>query len=350
MKRKKLNDVYEDWAIGDGIFSSLLSINGYTPPWGDSTNVANILDMQYHGNVSGYKNVSPLVNKIAYNYTNWERKIAEVIKVLHGDRWQKLWNTLNFEYNPIENYSMLERMTNDRTVTEYGRTNTKTDNYSHTKRGSETLDVNENHVKNSEQTYTKTGTENVDREYTEIRTDDLTHGKCGSETRTEDFTNTNTPNLNKDVQENVYAFNSADEVPSNTKSEHESGTNETTNVGTEEKSYNITESENGTVDKTGNGTDVTTHNISENSTDTENNTNESTNETVYDVSENDNGTQITEDGGEDVHTRNYTLTRTGNIGTVTAQDMIMQEREIQIWNFFDVVFADIDKILTLSVY
>ena len=44
------------------------------------------------------------------------------------------------------------------------------------------------------------------------------------------------------------------------------------------------------------------------------------------------------------------LNRSGNIGVTTSQQMIESERELYLWKFFDVVFADIDKILTLKVY
>ena len=44
------------------------------------------------------------------------------------------------------------------------------------------------------------------------------------------------------------------------------------------------------------------------------------------------------------------LNRSGNIGVTTSQQMIESERNLYLWKFFDVVFADIDKILTLKVY
>lgn len=45
-----------------------------------------------------------------------------------------------------------------------------------------------------------------------------------------------------------------------------------------------------------------------------------------------------------------TLTRSGNIGVTTSQQMIESERNLWMWNFFDTVFADIDKVLTLGIY
>ena len=76
-----------------------------------------------------------------------------------------------------------------------------------------------------------------------------------------------------------------------------------------------------------------------------------TNETTFDTTDTDTGTQTTLDGGSDTHTRNYTLTRSGNIGVTTSQQMIESERALWVWNFFrDVVFPDIDRVLTIQVY
>ena len=45
------------------------------------------------------------------------------------------------------------------------------------------------------------------------------------------------------------------------------------------------------------------------------------------------------------------LRRSGNIGTLTSQQMITSERELWQWNFFqDVVFPDLTKLLALRIY
>lgn len=46
----------------------------------------------------------------------------------------------------------------------------------------------------------------------------------------------------------------------------------------------------------------------------------------------------------------YELTRTGNIGTVTAQDMLMQELEVRKYNFYTSIFEDIDSVFTIPIY
>lgn len=44
------------------------------------------------------------------------------------------------------------------------------------------------------------------------------------------------------------------------------------------------------------------------------------------------------------------LTRKGNIGVTTSQQMLQSERELWQWNFFETVFADVDKIIALKIY
>jgi len=53
----------------------------------------------------------------------------------------------------------------------------------------------------------------------------------------------------------------------------------------------------------------------------------------------------------DSHQSSRGLSRSGNIGVTTSQQMLQSEHELWMWNFFtDVVFADLDRELTLAVY
>ncbi len=45
-----------------------------------------------------------------------------------------------------------------------------------------------------------------------------------------------------------------------------------------------------------------------------------------------------------------TLTRKGNIGVTTSQQMIQSEIDLWKWNFYRSVFKDIDSVLTLKIY
>lgn len=70
------------------------------------------------------------------------------------------------------------------------------------------------------------------------------------------------------------------------------------------------------------------------------------NTTTYDTS--DSSTQSASDSSNQSADR--LLTRSGNIGVTTTQQMIESELQLRKHNFYADVFADIDKILTTGVY
>lgn len=229
-----------------GIFSAL---DSYDVPWKTAVN-SDLLDLEYYGNISGQKAISPLVRKSLFYGVLTENKqqvLANLIFSMYGPYWAKEWATLSKQYDPIANYDMTEIMEDDETVIEYGKTeDTTTGN-----------------------THTKTGTE------------------------------TDTPAVSVTTDDSVYGFNSSDDVPSNKRQQTPSGTDET----------------------------------------------------EYDLSETDSGSVGLEQGGSDTHTRNYTLTRKGNIGVTTSQQLLQAERDLWMWNFFlKVVFPNVDSVLTIPVY
>lgn len=213
---KMLNEYFPEWKTGGGIFDYLSELS---VPWSES---AALLNYQYHGNHSGQKYAAPIFDGIvsgAEITTEEKETLANVIWQMYGKNWVKEYATLSAEYNPIENYSMTESMTNDKTVIDYGRTATTT------------------------------------------------------------------PDLTTTSNTGVYGFNSADAAPSET------------------------------------------------------------------VTQTSTGTQSAISGGSDTTTHNYTLTRSGNIGVTTSQQMLESERQLWAWNFFEsVVFPDIDRVLTLNIY
>lgn len=61
-------------------------------------------------------------------------------------------------------------------------------------------------------------------------------------------------------------------------------------------------------------------------------------------------TDTTNTNGSSATRQNRELTRSGNIGVTTSQQMLEAERNVWVWDFFEKVFNDIDKIITLEVY
>lgn len=346
----RLNDVFPEWLAGGGIFSTFQT---FPVPWRNE-NISRALDIEYHGNVSGEKIISPLVEKIRSGDTLTDTEktmLATSILAVCGANWGKQWETLSFEYNPIENYSMVEQMTNDETVTEYGKSITRTDNLTHRKTGTETETPDMTDTRTDNLSHGKTGTDTVTVHEMDTRTDNLTHGKTGTETRTDNLTDTTTPNLTTNTANTVHGFNSTDGVPTGEQTGTQTGTNTETHTGTEQRQYNINETDTGTQTNVKDGSNGTTFNTVETDTGTQTTRRTGETEMEYNLSEQDTGTQTLLDGGSDTHTRNYRLTRSGNIGVTTSQQMIESERALWLWNFFrTVVFPDIDRVLTIQVY
>lgn len=59
------------------------------------------------------------------------------------------------------------------------------------------------------------------------------------------------------------------------------------------------------------------------------------------------GTSITS-GSKDDNQRE--LTRSGNIGVTTSQQMLQSEIDLRKWIFYDTIMTDVDHLLTLSIY
>lgn len=165
---------------------------------------------------------------------------------------------------------------------------------------------------------TMEGTENS------TRTPDLTKGDTGTvqtsgqDKRTPNLTKANTGTVNNNGSANntnqngIWGFNSSTSVPSDMSDG--TATNENTTTG------NSSETET--------GTDTTDH----------------TNTDTYNRSYTETGTDTT------AGTSSRKLTRTGNIGANTFQNLLQQERDIWMYDFFEQVFKDVDSILTIPIY
>lgn len=378
MGRPRLNDVFPDWLTGGGIFGAL---QAFDVPW-KTESIATSLDLIYHGDHSGDKLISPLVRRILSGdaLTPQQRTlIATAAVAAYGVSWGKEYLTRSLIYDPIENYSMTEQMHQDQRITQYGRTDTETNNLSHAKTGTETLAPNTTETRSEDLEHTKTGTETQTPDTTETRTDDLTHSKTGTDTLTHDVTDERTDDLTDTLTLNttdtrtpatvsdnsMYAFNSSTAVPvtsqavSGTDTDRKTGTETTTHAGTvtaektgtETTLYNTEDADEGTVTTTREGTDTMTYNTTEADDNTVTTTRTGMETTTYNTSEADTGTQTHALSGSDSETHTYRMTRSGNIGVTTSQQMIEQERQLWMWDYFrDVVFRDLDRLLTLPIY
>lgn len=349
MMRKKLIEVFPNWLTGGGIFTALQSLN---VPWVDD-GIAQELDTVYYGSHSGDKNISPLIDKVmdGDSLTSGEiTTLAQSALAIYNKNWSKLWDTLTFEYDPIENYRMTETGEDD-TVDTYGKTHTRTDNLTHGKTGTDTNTLNLTDTRTDNLTHGKIGTDTNTLNLTDSRTDDLTHGKTGTDTLTLNTEVLTTPDLQNDTTNEVYGFDSNSAVPSGEQHTSATGTNTVENTGTETTAYNTSETDTGTQTTTHTGTDATAYDTTETDTGTQTTTHTGTDATTYGATETDTGTQTDADTGTDSRNLQHTLTRYGNIGVTTSQQMIQAERDLWMWNFFNnVVFKDMDNLLTIAIY
>jgi hypothetical protein len=156
------------------------------------------------------------------------------------------------------------------------------------------------------------------------RTPDLTRGDTGTvqtsgqDKRTPNLTRNGTGTVNDEGsgtnknQNGIWGFNSSESVPSDMSDGRVTNNNTTTR--------NLTDTET--------GTDTTDH----------------TNTDTYNRSYTETGTDTT--AGKS----SRKLTRTGNIGTNTFQNLLQQERNIWMYDFFEQVFKDVDSVLTIPIY
>lgn len=297
---KTLNDVYSNW-LTSGIFSDLQK---YDVPWKDK-NIYHDLDISYHGNHSGDKIVSVIIDKFlnsdgSISPENRD-KIASALFAVYGDNWIRLWQTTIQDYNLLDN--------TDAYITETTETEQNTD-------------TNNNGTDTGTVTHAQTGTD------TTTGTGTITHGISGDDTTTNTGTVTtggksteNTTNFNS-----IYGFNS--DSGSNSDEQSHNGTTDVNQTETRNTTDKITHN---TIDtETRDTTDALTHNT----TDTE----------TRDLKSGQTGSEkVTGTVTHETH-------RHGNIGVTTNQQMLEEERNLWRWYFYTYIFEDVDKFLTISIY
>lgn len=327
MELLTLNKVFTDW-INNGIFKYLQALD---VPWKNYI-TSNELDVIYHGDRSGKKFVGSIIeNFLSNNVLSNESKasIAQAIFAINQKNWVALWNTLNLEYNPIENYSMTETENisdiHAGTLTSKGEdVTTKNDSLTNTQNTTNTT------ANNEKTTTTDTGnvTKNVTENGTNKNEQDVT--KSTSENTVANNANTN----------QLYGFNSVDAV--NSDKQIGDITQDVTGGETVKDVTNVTTTDTTTdeTSSTNNGT-VTTESTIKNDVGV---TGTTANETNVNVKRDNTDTE------NKTITTDRTLTRKGNIGVTTSQQMIESERNLWFWSYFEKVFTDVDNILTLKIY
>lgn len=174
------------------------------------------------------------------------------------------------------------------------------------------------------------------------------------------------PLTNYQMQETMEGTENSTRTPDLTKGD--TGTVQTT--GQYKRTPNLTRKGTGTVNDNGSATNTNQNGIwgfnSSTSVPSDMSDGTATNEntTTRDLTETETGTDTTDRTNTDTYNRSYTetgtdttagtssrkLTRTGNIGTNTFQNLLQQERNIWMYDFFEHVFKDVDSVLTIPIY
>lgn len=321
-KRVTLNEAWGPSWPSSGIFTTIANVNtDWVFPWASDIPETAPLDFQYHGNYSGSKLTSPLVDSFLLGPVPpdiGKKEIATVVRALFELSWQKLWDTLKFEYNPIENYDMVETGEDVTIGTDKGETSRST-----------TYGRQEAHDFRDETTDTGT----VDT--TRTSEGDGSRTTTGEVTREHGEVITTTRNETQDREHGVYGFNTTDPAsPASHDTDETNLTNSDTHSGADVDSSTGTE----TNHQTGSETDKETRSFSIDK------------DTTGTIKHTGTDTEEGTTSGERNTTLTHSLTRHGNIGVTTSQQMIESERSLWLWKFFDHVFRDLDSVLTSPIY
>lgn len=285
-------------------------------------------------------------------------------------KYRTLLSTEGFEYNPIENYNMIEE--EQRTLskgaqinsTQYGQDQTST-LHGHT--------LTRTHADTDTQTFNNTDTRTHANSDTQTFADTLTQTTNTTQALTLDTSDARTTSASisgtsgstegarsDTTTESVYGYNSSTAVPaketgfskgqqinSGTSSSQSSGSDTLIRTGTETtgKTGTVADAHTGTITDAHAGTiaDAHTGTITDGHTGTITDANSGTDQ----VTRSQHTDQTTEGARQDGESRG--LTRSGNIGVTTTQQMIQSEREVAQFSFLGILTADLINSFCLGV-
>ena len=306
----------------------------------------------------GIYQISPLIvmreNSTEKTFDDIISEISTLVYKANEYRYNTLYSTIIQEYNPIENYKMVENITinykgseknvnnflgKEKNSVEYvGKEKNSTnylgtENITDTKSGSESNTLTKSGSESN--TLTKSGSENVNESATR---GDITTTSKKAPFDSETFYNESqdlTSQSNEDVTNTTTTFTDRTDI------------NTTNFIGrTDTNTTNFT-----------NRTDTNTTNYNNVKNDINKSFNERKDENIKEF-ENRNDTSIKEyENRTDENIKTFTdredvttHTRSGNIGVTTSQQMLESERMIANFKFVDIVARDIVKKIAILLY
>ena len=332
----------------------------------DNDQVAIDNSVEYFIEHSNEKYISPIFDKLLkekeeHEYTfEWVLEfLCRLISSHYAVKWYKIYDALMTEYKPLENYNMEEVRTPDIERSRSGEVHGTS---------SETGTSGQNlHEEQNTNLSTRTV---IDEESKDATNTDLTKSMTIDE-ESKDATNTDlTKTVGVDTETGVYGFNSANSNPSAT---GESDTSDRT-IGSKadnyvERTHDADNSETVTGDKADNyverthdaeNSEVITGDKADNYVER---THDADNSETVSGDKDDNfkdssmtgtttrsGSDSKAETSTETETGTETLTRHGNIGVTTSQQMLESEIKLRQYNFIEEMYKDIDSILCLKIY
>lgn len=356
---KTLIEILPDPLINDelGLFT-IIRAQGDLLSW-MSEEEAKYLDVEYLYSHSGEKTASPLLHKLIErgivkdtvdsddNEISWVDVLGNAAKMIYGRyayNWNKIHEAYITEYKPLENYSMEE--SENRSLSHEGEdsgTSSRTDEGSASGKesGASGNTSTESDSSSSTEKASSSSTETDSSSSTEKGTD-AKSGTSATKTSSKIVTQA-------DNQNSLYGFNSEDASPSDASSGNStvSGNADDNKVEVETSDSDSSEktlSSSGEKDLTDSSEKTASSSGSKTITDSGTESSESSSSSKLETSEERSGKNSYDDD------ENRTLTRRGNIGVTTSQQMLESELELRKYDLIERMFSDCDKLLTLSVY
>ena len=397
-KNQTLNRVYPEWTDNKGVISSLS-----TAPWALSVSQQG-LDLAYHGVRSGGKFVSPIL----YNFLDDDGEIttagysaiATMLMAKYGAKWSHLWDLYNSQYNPLDSYKITETESRsvDRDIslrdsgTVSATTNYDIDETDETVVDStraphttETLTLNTRTEQDNSEITTPTTTETVAKTSSNTKTPNTTEtttveedvsvtGSDDSETTYGKVVETESSATNEST-DSRWGFNSQSASPadksegevSTTKTETSSGSDavERDTSETTDRDATTTVRKTGTESDAGEETTLTSYTgfdtVAEDKVEMKTGTEtramagtedydstETTNRTGDNTTTSSQTTNMVHTTTDDV-SEELERTKTGNLFKSPAE-LLSIDRDFWLMDFFEIVFMDIDSMLTLPIY
>ena len=284
---------------------------------------------------------------------------AADLMTLYGDKWTHLWDLFLMDYNPIENYNMIESGSDVNTKTgslDRSGAITRTGSLDRSGAMTRTGSLDRSGALTRTGSLDRSGA--ITRTGNEVVNDDLTYSGKSANIRTGNIEDLGTQADNQTKQDNkIYGYNSSDGVNSDSSTQQASHKNTQT--------FNSLKDETSFTDRQDNRDITTTYNqVADADTrkDTYNNIadTDTRKETYNNIADTDsrketyNNIADTDSRKETYNnikdTGSHSLTRSGNIGVTTTQQMAESEIEYRRHLYFEMIFSDIDKLLTLPIY